>query len=134
MGSATPATLMDVYEVEGIEHEFRAQLRFRGASDDPPAPNVDDDREVEEARSRRDVRDVSDPALVRRLGPELPVHQVWPRSGVGVSHGGRSQRCEMSNGWQPRPFTTCKLGKSTDRSSRCCSPVRMVARRSVSCF
>src|SRR5512145_2925030 len=44
--------------------------------DDPAAPDVDDDGEVEEAGPGRNVGDVGDPELVRAVGLELPLDEI----------------------------------------------------------
>src|SRR3989338_962291 len=41
--------------VEGVEHEFGSEMGFHRPAHDPPAPGVQDDREVEESGPSRDV-------------------------------------------------------------------------------
>ena len=62
--------------LQRIERKVAAQRGRRPPADDPTREHVDDDRHVYEPASGGDVRQVSDPRLIRPHGRRLPVHQI----------------------------------------------------------
>lgn len=64
--------------VERVEHEVGGERRPRRPPDDPPAPHVEYDRQVQEASPRGDVDvgDIRDPQLIRPRGGERPRHEI----------------------------------------------------------
>ena len=67
------------------EDELGAQVRRHRPADDAPAPHIEHDRQVEEARPGRDVGDVGDPEPIRAGGREVPLHQIGRRPRVAVA-------------------------------------------------
>ena len=50
-----------------------------------PAPGIEDDGEVEEARPGRDVGDVGDPELVGPGGGEVARHEIGRRPRIAIA-------------------------------------------------
>jgi len=71
-------------QVQGIEHELRAQMRRHRPADHATTPDIEDDGEIEETGPRRDVRDVGDPELIRPASSEPPLDQIGRWAGRGV--------------------------------------------------
>ena len=71
--------------LERVQHELGAQMVGHRPADDPAAPGIEHDGEVEEARGGRHEGDVGDPELVRASAREVAVHQVRRRAGVLVA-------------------------------------------------
>ncbi len=72
--------------VEGLEDELGPQMGLHRPADDSAAPRVQHDREIEEARPRRDVGDVSDPETIRSRDDEVAGNQVRRGSRVTIAH------------------------------------------------
>jgi len=62
--------------VQGVEHDVGLEAGRHRPADDSPAPDIEDDGEVEESGPRRHVGDVRDPELVRAGGREVATDQV----------------------------------------------------------
>ena len=71
--------------VQGVQNQLGSQMVGHRPADDPAAPDIHDDRQIEEARRGRDVGDVGDPQLVRAGGLEVAVHQIGRGSGLFVA-------------------------------------------------
>ena len=71
--------------LERIEHEVGPQRRRDAPADDAAREDVDDERDVDEAAPRRDVREVRDPELIRPRRGEVPVDQVGRAVGRRVA-------------------------------------------------
>ena len=74
--------------LERGEHELGAQVRRHRPAHDLAAEDVEHDRQVEEARAGRDVRDVGDPELVGLGGGEVTLDQVRHPGDARVRHRG----------------------------------------------
>ncbi len=68
------------------QHKIGCHLLAHGPSHHLAAECVDDHRQVDEARPRRQVRHVGHPQLVRRVGAEVAVHQIgrWTLARVAL--------------------------------------------------
>jgi len=62
--------------VEGVQNQLGSQVVGHRPADDPAAPDIHDDREIEKARRGWDVGDIGDPQLVRASCLEVAVHQI----------------------------------------------------------
>ena len=60
-------------------------------ADDSATARIEHNGEIEEARPRRDVRDVSNPKLVWLLCSEIPVDEIWRGSRIGIANGRRGE-------------------------------------------
>ena len=67
------------------QHQLGAQMRRHGPADHAPAPDVQDDSQVQEARPGRDVGDFGSPQLVRTVGLEPPLDQIRRDGGVAIA-------------------------------------------------
>lgn len=61
--------------LSAVSHDLGAQVRLDAPADVLARPDVEHDRQVQEAGPRRDV-DVYDPALIGPIGLELALHQI----------------------------------------------------------
>ena len=73
--------------VQGVEDQFGPEMRRHRPPDDPPAPGVQDDGQVERARPGRDVGDVGHPEPIGPLSREGALHQVGGGPGGGIAPG-----------------------------------------------
>jgi hypothetical protein len=71
--------------VHGIQDQLGSQVVGHRPADDPAAPDIQDDRQIEKPRRGRDVGDVGDPQLVRARRLEIAVHQIGRGSGLFVA-------------------------------------------------
>ena len=62
--------------VERVEDELGAEVCRHRPADDAPTPGIEHDGEVEEARPRRDVRDVGDPERSGAGGDEVALDEI----------------------------------------------------------
>ncbi len=62
--------------LQGIRDKLRAQMGRHGPADNPAAPDVDHDSQVQEPSPGSDVGDICHPELVRAAGSEVTLHQV----------------------------------------------------------
>ena len=62
--------------VEGIEDEICPQRAGHPPPDDAARKDVDDERDVDKAAPRRDVREVGDPELIRPRRREVPIDEI----------------------------------------------------------
>ncbi len=69
--------------LEGVQGEVGVQGAGDPPADDAPGEQVHDERDVDEPGPGRDVGDVSDPAVVRCRGGEVPVQLVGRVSVLG---------------------------------------------------
>lgn len=77
--------------VERLGDELGAEVGGHGPADDAPAPDVEDDSEVEESGPRRHIGDVRHPEAIRPLGGEVSIHQVRRFLGPSVLDGGDAE-------------------------------------------
>ena len=84
MDHAAWATLPDRH-LEGVEHQFRAQVIGHRPADDLAAAGIQHDGEIEKASRRGDERDIGDPELVRPACLEVAVDQIGCRSARGIA-------------------------------------------------
>ena len=71
--------------LQGVEHEFGAQVRGHRPAHDSAAEHVEDDGQVHESRQSRHVSDVSHSQPVWSIGMEAALDQVRRRAGLGVA-------------------------------------------------
>ena len=71
--------------VESIQNQLGAQVVGHCPADDLAAPDIHDDRQIEEARHGRDVGDVGNPQLVRAGCLKVAVDQIRRGSGLFVA-------------------------------------------------
>ena len=62
--------------VQGVQNQLGSQMVGHRPADDPAAPDIHDDRQIEKSRRGRDVGDVGDPQLVRAGCLEVALHQI----------------------------------------------------------
>jgi hypothetical protein len=83
--------------LQGIRDKLSAQMSSHGPANDPAAPDIDHDSQVEEPSPRSDVGDtctarkcscICHPELVRAAGSEATLHQVGGRLCLMPSLGG----------------------------------------------
>ena len=84
--------------VEGVEDQLGSHVARHRPADDEPAEHVDDDRDVQEARPGRDVRDVGHPQPIRARRRKFRL----TRSGAGPHRDrGRSSGWPAGGGRRP---------------------------------
>ena len=71
--------------VQGVQNQLGSQMVRHRPTDDPAAPDIHDDRQVEEARRGRDIGDIRDPQPVWTVRLEVAVDQIGRGSGVFVA-------------------------------------------------
>jgi hypothetical protein len=71
--------------VQGIQNQLGSQMVCHRPADHLAAPDIHDDRQIEEARHGRNVGDVGDPQLVGAGGLEVAVHQIGRRPSLLVA-------------------------------------------------
>lgn len=79
--------------VERRDHQARPQVRRHRPADDATTPDITHDRQVERATRRRDVRNVSDPALIRTARRERALHEIGRRPDVRRADGRHRPFC-----------------------------------------
>src|SRR5262249_23865878 len=79
-----------VRHVEHVEHELGAQMGRHGPPNDPPAPRVEHDGQVEKTGPRWDVRDVGHPELIRTGDGEVTIDKIG--CGPRISIAARGER------------------------------------------
>src|SRR5690606_5806314 len=76
--------------LEGIEGEITPERTRHPPPHDTAAESIDDKGHIDEALPGGHIGEIRDPALVRALGGEVPLHQIeWPLSGIAWSRGSR---------------------------------------------
>ena len=70
--------------VERVQHELGAQMIRHRPADDPSTPRIDHDRQIQEPRPRRHVRDVRHPELVGTRCSEVTLNEVRGRTRVAI--------------------------------------------------
>src|SRR5664280_3087286 len=75
--------------LQGIEGEIGSQMVDRLPTDDVAAEDVEDERDVDEARPGTDIGQIGDPEAVRRNGREVALDEVIGTRGALVAEGGK---------------------------------------------
>jgi hypothetical protein len=73
---------------QSIEHDLGNHARAHCPADDPSAPDVEDNGEIEKARQRWDVGHIGHPELIRSFRDELSVDQIRRRPSGRISTRG----------------------------------------------
>ena len=71
--------------VEGVQNQLGSQMVGHRPADDPAAPDIHDDRQIEKSRGGREVSDVGDPQLVWAGGLKVAVDQIGRGPGLLVA-------------------------------------------------
>jgi len=77
--------------VQRAEHQISRHALADGPADDAAAPDVQHHRQIQEARPRRNVGHVRHPELVRPVGDEATLHQIWRRPLTRIALGGHDK-------------------------------------------
>src|SRR6185436_19848292 len=67
---------------KSIKHEFRAQISRHRPTNHSPAEDIENHRQIQKSRPRRDVSNVSDPESVRRLCSKVTLDQIRDSGGL----------------------------------------------------
>jgi hypothetical protein len=67
---------------KSIKHEFRTQISRHRPTDHSPAEDIENHRQIQKSRPRRDVSNVSDPESVRRLCSKVTLDQIRDSGGL----------------------------------------------------
>src|SRR5258705_8270045 len=78
--------------LESIQGQVAAKRARHAPADDPPREHVRDERDVDEASPRHDIREVCHPELIRAIGLEAPPHEIGRAIGELV----RNRRLDLS--------------------------------------
>ena len=131
----TWSTLSDRH-LHRIQHGLGPQVVGHRPADDLAAPCVQHHGQIQEARCRRHIGNVSDPKLVRPRRSEVAVNQVWRWPGVLVAPRGRWAAMAMAGPnqsglpHQPRDWLAAMplaLGPQISMHPRC--PIGLTRRR-----
>jgi len=74
--------------LQRIEHQLGSEVAGHAPADHPPAPGVDDDRQVQEPLPGRQVGDVGAPQRIRLADAEVPLDQIVTELGLLVTSRG----------------------------------------------
>jgi hypothetical protein len=74
--------------LEGLQDQLRAQMSSHGPTDDPPAPGIDHDGQVQESSPRSDVGDIGYPQSIGSTGCEIALDEVGSWGSLSLSLGG----------------------------------------------
>lgn len=83
--------------VQRCEHEVCGHAFSHGPAHHAPAPDINDNRQVEEPHPGRHVGHVRHPQLVRTCGVETPVDQVMGRGLMLVTAGGDGEASALAD-------------------------------------
>ncbi len=72
--------------VERGDHELLAHVIRHRPADDATAEDVEHDGKIEKAAPCRNVRDVSNPELIRRVGGETALYEIGRRSSITIAN------------------------------------------------
>lgn len=74
--------------LQSLQDQLRAQVSGHGPADDPAAPGVEHDGQIQEPSPGWDVGNVSYPEFIRAAGREVTLDQIGGRSSPSLSLGG----------------------------------------------
>ncbi len=83
LGAALPDS-----HLQSLQDQLGAQVGCHGPADNPAAPGVEHDGQIQEPRPRWNVRNVSDPEFIGATGCEVTLDQIGGRSSPSLSLGG----------------------------------------------